>query len=128
MELEDLGDFEQPFGDVEVGEVDAGKGRKRKNRVRNWTAEDRTRHQIFERERREAFNDRLRVFLLLISDRRIAALTARFAGTGQPSPNLKNAKDTQLSKHVIVDESVKYHHQQEARLLELTQSLVELTK
>ena len=35
--------------------------RKRKKRVRNWTAEDRARHRVFERSRREAFNERLSV-------------------------------------------------------------------
>lgn len=43
-------------------------------------------------------------------------------------PNLKNAKDTQLSKHVIVDESVKHHHAQEASIQELTQALDDVKK
>jgi hypothetical protein len=34
---------------------------RRKKRVRNWTAEDRAKHRIFEKERREAFNARLNV-------------------------------------------------------------------
>jgi hypothetical protein len=35
--------------------------RKRKKRVRTWTASDRARHRVFEKGRREAFNERLMV-------------------------------------------------------------------
>ena len=41
--------------------------RKRKKRVRNWTAEDRARHRVFERSRREAFNERLSVSVAVSS-------------------------------------------------------------
>lgn len=60
MDFEDF-DFEQPFEDAEAGEGQQQQGRKRKKRVRNWTAEDRARHRVFERSRREAFNERLTV-------------------------------------------------------------------
>lgn len=35
--------------------------RSRKKRVRNWTADDRAAHRVFEKSRREAFRDRLTV-------------------------------------------------------------------
>lgn len=40
---------------------DTSNSRKRKKRVRNWTASDRARHRVFEKGRREAFNERLMV-------------------------------------------------------------------
>lgn len=56
LEFEDI-DFDQY---LRVGDG-AESQRKRKKRVRNWTAEDRARHRVFERSRREAFNERLNV-------------------------------------------------------------------
>jgi hypothetical protein len=40
---------------------DVSNARKRKKRVRTWTASDRARHRVFEKGRREAFNERLMV-------------------------------------------------------------------
>lgn len=43
---------------------DGGDGsaqRERKKRVRNWTAQDRAKHRVFEKGRREAFNNSLMV-------------------------------------------------------------------
>lgn len=56
MDFEDV-DFETHLDDDNGGESQ----RKRRKRVRNWTAEDRARHRVFERSRREAFNERLNV-------------------------------------------------------------------
>lgn len=57
MDYDDF-DFDQP---VEDGETAESQHRKRKKRVRNWTAEDRAKHRVFEKSRREAFNERLNV-------------------------------------------------------------------
>lgn len=54
-------DIDQYLEDGDAVENESGQQRKRKKRVRNWTAEDRARHRIFERSRREAFNERLNV-------------------------------------------------------------------
>lgn len=37
--------------------------KKTKRRIRNWTAEDRAAHRVFEKSRREAFNGRILVGL-----------------------------------------------------------------
>ena len=66
--------------------------------MRTWTASDRAKHRVFEKGRREAFNERLMDLARLL-------------------PALSTAKESQLSKHVIVDESVK-QHQAQAALIE----------
>ncbi|KAM5360709.1 hypothetical protein ACJZ2D_013587 [Fusarium nematophilum] len=59
----------------------------RKKRVRNFTADDRAAHRIFERGRREAFKERL--------------------NAGHPQTSPASYSDPQrLSKHVIVDEGI----------------------
>ena len=45
----------------------------RKKRVRNWTADDRAAHRVFERSRREAFKGRLTVSFPYPLDRRATA-------------------------------------------------------
>lgn len=46
---------------------DASPTGKRKKRVRAWTASDRAKHRVFEKGRREAFNERLMVSMRLAS-------------------------------------------------------------
>ncbi|KAK5165372.1 uncharacterized protein LTR77_008901 [Saxophila tyrrhenica] len=76
----------------------------RKKRVRNWTAEDRAKHRVLEKSRRESFNSRLVELAHVI-------------------PALQGTKDSQLSKHVIVDESVKWHESQQTTNERLTASI-----
>ena len=59
---------------------------------------------------------------------KVAELTTHSQELAGLLPTLKNAKEAQLSKHVIVDESVKRHHAQEATISELNQSLDDLKK
>ncbi|KAK6441637.1 hypothetical protein LTR95_002117 [Oleoguttula sp. CCFEE 5521] len=67
-------------------------------RQRQWSLEDRAKHRVLERERREAFNDRLMELATLL-------------------PDLEGVPESRLSKHVIVEESVK-HHREQQRLLD----------
>lgn len=48
---------DSPQSGVSVGS-DVVEGRQRK-RIRIWTAEDRAKHRVLEKERREAFSDNL---------------------------------------------------------------------
>nr|OQO06414.1 hypothetical protein B0A51_16152 [Rachicladosporium sp. CCFEE 5018] len=66
-------------------------------RQRQWSLEDRAKHRVLERERREAFNDRLMELATLL-------------------PNLEGVPESRLSKHVIVEESVKHHREQQRQL------------
>ncbi|GAB7329903.1 hypothetical protein MBLNU13_g01610t1 [Cladosporium sp. NU13] len=75
-----------------------------KKRVRVWTEDDRARHRVFEKGRREAFSDSLLTL-------------ARFL------PNLTSVKESKLSKHTIVDESLKYHEVQKAKLEDLQKTV-----
>ncbi|KAI1079753.1 hypothetical protein F5B20DRAFT_151842 [Whalleya microplaca] len=65
------------------------KPRARKKRVRNFTADDRAAHRVFEKSRREAFKERLTVLANLL-------------------PALRDTDPQRLSKHVVVDESISY--------------------
>ncbi|EFY92439.1 hypothetical protein J3458_019647 [Metarhizium acridum] len=60
---------------------------KQKKRVRNWTADDRAVHRVFERSRREAFKESLQNLAALI-------------------PSLNSVDPGKLSKHVVVDEAI----------------------
>ncbi|KAM0720680.1 hypothetical protein Q7P37_004817 [Cladosporium fusiforme] len=75
-----------------------------KKRVRVWTEDDRAKHRVFEKSRREAFSDSL-------------LSLARFL------PSLATVKESKLSKHTIVDESLKYHELQNEKLDELQKSI-----
>lgn len=135
MDFEDV-DFDQHIDDGDAGQ------RKRRKRVRNWTAEDRARHRVFERSRREAFNERLNVrpIFRYIADDSIrlgGAASWTLSSMAQKTdripqelasllPTLKDAKETQLSKHVIVDESVKHHISQRKAIDGLSRSLKDL--
>ncbi|KAL1962107.1 hypothetical protein VTN77DRAFT_574 [Rasamsonia byssochlamydoides] len=70
--------------------------RKAKKRNRNFTPADRAAHRVFEKSRREAFNDRL-------------------LELARSLPALSSAR--RLSKHTIVDESIVYHKTQNKRCL-----------
>ncbi|SMR50662.1 unnamed protein product [Zymoseptoria tritici ST99CH_1A5] len=83
---------------VEGGGEDAGwgDGGSRRKRQRRFTASERARHRVIEKERREAFGAHLLELAQLI-------------------PALRDTKQSLLSKHVIVQESIKHHRtQQEA--------------
>lgn len=69
----------------------------RKKRIRNWTPDDRAKHKLFEKTRREAFNQSLTDLALLL-------------------PTLSNAKEARPSKHIIVHESLKHHRLQQAHI------------
>ncbi|KAI7308867.1 hypothetical protein KC315_g13202 [Hortaea werneckii] len=75
-----------------------------KKRIRNWTASDRAKHQAFEKERREAFGDRLTAL-------------ARFL------PALADTKESKLSKHIVVEESLKFHRSQHEKIEALQSSI-----
>lgn len=47
--------------------VPSSPDRNKKKRIRNWTADDRAAHRVFERSRREAFKERLTVSLDSVS-------------------------------------------------------------
>ncbi|CRG84234.1 hypothetical protein PISL3812_01547 [Talaromyces islandicus] len=70
--------------------------RKTKKRVRNFTPADRAAHRVFEKSRREAFNDQLMELARLI-------------------PAISSAP--RLSKHTIVNESIAYHRTQDRHCL-----------
>ncbi|QKX58227.1 uncharacterized protein TRUGW13939_05348 [Talaromyces rugulosus] len=70
--------------------------RKTKKRVRNFTPADRAAHRVFEKSRREAFNDQLMELARLI-------------------PAISSA--ARLSKHTIVNESIAYHRAQDKQCL-----------
>ncbi|KAG7104788.1 hypothetical protein HYQ44_016100 [Verticillium longisporum] len=61
-----------------------------KKRVRNFTADDRATHRIFEKNRREAFKGRL------------TELATHLPALGGTDPQ-------RLSKHVVVEESIARH-------------------
>jgi len=44
-----------------AGPATSAEAGKKKKRIRNWTADDRAVHRVFERSRREAFKERLQV-------------------------------------------------------------------
>lgn len=66
---------------------------RRAKRVRKWTKEDRAKHRIVEKERREAFNESLMKLAALI-------------------PALETSPQSQLSKHVVVNASIRQHELQ----------------
>ncbi|KAF4865659.1 hypothetical protein CGCSCA1_v013891 [Colletotrichum siamense] len=72
-----------------------------KKRVRNFTADDRAAHRIFEKGRREAFKERL------------IELAANL-------PALADTDPQRLSKHVVIDESIARH-----KLLEKREELLD---
>ncbi|KAF7593231.1 hypothetical protein BBP40_011772 [Aspergillus hancockii] len=76
--------------------------RKAKKRIRNFTPEDRAAHRVFEKSRRDAFNDQLMELAKSI-------------------PATSTAK--RLSKYTIVDESISYHRTQNRRCLDAIQGL-----
>jgi hypothetical protein len=118
--------MDSPPSEVSPDNV-SGHGRNQghhKKRVRAWTEDDRAKHRVFEKGRREAFSDSL-----LVSDtsyepesswlRYIQAL-ARFL------PSLASVKESKLSKHTIVDESLKYHEVQKTKLEDLQKAVDDL--
>ncbi|OQO04226.1 hypothetical protein B0A48_10837 [Cryoendolithus antarcticus] len=78
-------------------------------RQRQWSLEDRAKHRVLERERREAFNDRLMELATLL-------------------PKLEGVPESRLSKHVIVEESVKHHREQQRQLDESVRRCEELQR
>ncbi|PPJ59556.1 hypothetical protein CBER1_09798 [Cercospora berteroae] len=66
---------------------------RRTKRVRKWTKEDRAKHRVVEKERREAFNESLMELAALI-------------------PALETSPQSQLSKHVVVNASIRQHELQ----------------
>ncbi|THX19979.1 hypothetical protein D6D17_00953 [Aureobasidium pullulans] len=85
-----------------------------KKRIRVWTAEDRAKHRVLEKERREAFSDNL--LASYDKNRRLPSLIRL--------PTLSDVKESKLSKHTIVEESLKHHETQQRRLDEL-QAVIE---
>ncbi|KAL1869147.1 hypothetical protein Daus18300_005684 [Diaporthe australafricana] len=80
----------RPVQDEEAGDRrHSDTGPSRKKRIRHWTADDRKVHSTFEKERRDAF----RKSLLDLADL---------------LPSLAGCKAQTISKHVVVDESIKH--------------------
>ncbi|KAF4850345.1 hypothetical protein CGCSCA4_v003741 [Colletotrichum siamense] len=75
-----------------------------KKRVRNFTADDRAAHRIFEKGRREAFKERL------------IELAANL-------PALADTDPQRLSKHVVIDESIARHKLLESRCSDALQCI-----
>ncbi|KAL7809344.1 hypothetical protein V8C44DRAFT_144760 [Trichoderma aethiopicum] len=73
--------------------------RNKKKRIRNWTADDRAAHRVFERSRREAFKERLTLLAGLI-------------------PSLRSTDPHRLSKHVVIDQSVALHKAEQQQIAE----------
>ncbi|PTB64993.1 hypothetical protein BBK36DRAFT_1203801, partial [Trichoderma citrinoviride] len=73
--------------------------RNKKKRIRNWTADDRAAHRVFERSRREAFKERLTLLAGLI-------------------PSLRSTDPNRLSKHVVIDQSVALHKAEQQQIAE----------
>ncbi|EEY18870.1 predicted protein [Verticillium alfalfae VaMs.102] len=69
-----------------------------KKRVRNFTADDRATHRIFEKNRREAFKGRLTV-----------GLTESLQSSLIYCAPLSSTDPRRLSKHVVVEESIARH-------------------
>ncbi|TEA20584.1 hypothetical protein C8034_v008563 [Colletotrichum sidae] len=80
-----------------------------KKRVRNFTADDRAAHRIFEKGRREAFKERLIELATQI-------------------PALNETDPQRLSKHVVVDESIARHKLLESQCLEALHNIRSLTQ
>ncbi|KAJ6443392.1 cAMP-dependent protein kinase regulatory subunit [Purpureocillium lavendulum] len=76
-------------GAIAAGPASSADASKKKKRIRNWTADDRAVHRVFERSRREAFKERLQTLASLV-------------------PSLQSVDPNRLSKHVVVDESITF--------------------
>ncbi|KKY16854.1 putative basic helix-loop-helix dimerization region bhlh [Phaeomoniella chlamydospora] len=75
----------------------SGAGKKAvKKRVRNFTENDRAAHRVFEKGRREHFKEKLIELARLI-------------------PDLAETDSRRLSKHVVIDESIKRHKRLKSR-------------
>jgi hypothetical protein len=86
-----------------------------------WTEDDRAKHRVFEKGRREAFSDSLLVSDMSYTSKlywlRVIQALARFL------PSLTSVKESKLSKHTIVDESLKYHEVQKTKLEDLQKAV-----
>ncbi|CAM1503320.1 Fc.00g080960.m01.CDS01 [Cosmosporella sp. VM-42] len=71
-------------------ESSSGRHSNSKKRVRNFTADDRAAHRLFEKGRREAFKERLNELATHL-------------------PNLSDTEPQRLSKHVVINESIARH-------------------
>ncbi|KAK1710000.1 uncharacterized protein BDZ83DRAFT_561321, partial [Colletotrichum acutatum] len=80
-----------------------------KKRVRNFSADDRAAHRIFERGRREAFKERL----------------IELAGQ---LPVLADTDPERLSKHVVVNESIARHKLLENRCVDALRDIESLLR
>ncbi|KAL7905260.1 hypothetical protein GGI35DRAFT_142434 [Trichoderma velutinum] len=78
--------------------------RNKKKRIRNWTADDRAAHRVFERSRREAFKERLTTLASLI-------------------PSLRSTDPNRLSKHVVIDQSVALHKAEQKEIADSLQKI-----
>ncbi|KAK7746754.1 hypothetical protein SLS53_001942 [Cytospora paraplurivora] len=81
----------------------------RKKRVRHFTEDDRAAHRAFEKERREAFRDRLLAMAELL-------------------PSLRDRNPQALSKHVVVEEGITHITALNARLEEAAQQMHAIVK
>ncbi|KAL7782023.1 hypothetical protein V8C37DRAFT_398057 [Trichoderma ceciliae] len=82
----------------------SSRDRNKKKRIRNWTADDRAAHRVFERSRREAFKERLTTLAGLI-------------------PSLRSTDPNRLSKHVVIDQSVALHMAEQQKIAEFLQRI-----
>ncbi|KAI1262622.1 hypothetical protein F5Y18DRAFT_147881 [Xylariaceae sp. FL1019] len=91
-----------------VGAASSNARTTKKKRVRNFTADDRAAHRIFEKSRREAFKEALT---------NLAALL----------PALSDTDPQRLSKHVVVDESISFISSQRDQIRSATENLEAMT-
>ncbi|KAH7123490.1 hypothetical protein B0J13DRAFT_612216 [Dactylonectria estremocensis] len=78
-----------------------------RKRVRNFTADDRAAHRIFERNRRESFRERLN-------------------DLAKELPALAGKNPQRLSKHTVLDESIARHRFMQSNCLHAIQSMRDL--
>ncbi|KAF4457906.1 Isoflavone reductase like protein P3 [Fusarium austroafricanum] len=84
--------------------ADGAAAKPHKKRIRNFTADDRAAHRIFEKKRRELFRERLN-------------------DLARELPALAGKNPSRLSKHDVVDESISRHRLEHNTCLDLIQGL-----
>lgn len=100
--------------------VPSSPDRNKKKRIRNWTADDRAAHRVFERSRREAFKERLTVSLDAVTQ---CAQLTWMQTLASLIPSLRSTDPNRLSKHVVIDQSVALHKAEQKEIAESLQRI-----
>ncbi|KAF9772212.1 hypothetical protein IL306_010098 [Fusarium sp. DS 682] len=113
---------------AELASGDSGAGTKvastkpHKKRIRNFTADDRAAHRIFEKKRRELFRERLNVSHISSLDSNCVPADVS-QDLAKELPALAGKNPARLSKHDVVDESISRHKFERGACLGVIQSL-----